>query len=171
MTLSNLPLVTPLPRRDSAGDATPPDQTRMAELRSELASLTATIAGMTAKSAAQAEQFAASGAASLRSNIEARPWSSLGVAATAGALFAVAIVPKNSRGFHYAEAASYNAGDITAAIRRAIARGVDDQPITSRFEKLVESISSIDATALTSSPAYDTAKTWLQALVSGMRKA
>jgi ElaB/YqjD/DUF883 family membrane-anchored ribosome-binding protein len=172
MTVSNSPLVTPLPRKDNGnGTGTaPPDDDRLAHLRAELAVLTQSIADMTAKRAAQIEELATSGAASLRSTIEARPWTALAVAATAGALLAVAVTPKSSRGLRASGIMSYAPDDISASVRRAIAHGVDTQPITSRFERLVDSISSIDASALTSSPAYDTAKTWLQSFVSGLRK-
>jgi ElaB/YqjD/DUF883 family membrane-anchored ribosome-binding protein len=170
MTLSNSPLVTPLPRRDNGSDAGSGDQDRLAELRSELATLQQTIAGMTGNAAAEVERLGTQSAQLLRSNIEAQPWMSIGAAAAAGALLAVAIIPKKSRGFRYNDAATYTAHDMADAVRRVAARGIDTQPITSRFERLVDSISSIDTTALTSSPAYDTAKTWLQSLVSGVRK-
>lgn len=169
MTVSNSPLVTPLPRKENGTGTAPPDDDRMSQLRAELAVLTQTISDMTAKRAAQIEDLATSGTATLRSNIEARPWMALAVAATAGALLAVAIIPKSSRGRGASGILSYSPDDITASVRRAIAHGVDTQPITSRFERLVDSISSIDASALTSSPAYDTAKTWLQSFVGGLR--
>ncbi len=169
MTLSNSPLVTPLPRRDNGSDAGSADQDRLAELRSELATLQQTIAGMTSNAAAELERLGTQSTRSLRSSIEAQPWMSIGVAAAAGALLALAIVPRRSRGFNYADAASYNARDMADAVRRA-ARSIDTQPITSRFERLVDSISSIDTAALTSSPAYDAAKNWLQNLVSAARK-
>ena len=170
MTSTNLPLVTPLPRGNGIHEGKPIDQSRISELREELSVLTDTIASLTAKRFAQAEKLASDGTAALRSNIETRPWASMGIAAAAGALLAVATIPKSSRGFRYNDAASYNADDIAASVRRAAAR-VDTQPITSRLERLVDSISSIDPSALTSSPAYDTAKSWVQTIANGLRKS
>jgi hypothetical protein len=170
MTSTNLPLVTPLPRGNGIHDAKPIDQSRISELRGELSLLTDIIADMTANRLAQAEKVAADGTAALRSHIENRPWAAIGIAAAAGALLAVVTIPKSSRGFRYNDASSYNADDIAASVRRAAAR-VDTQPITSRLERLVDSIGSIDPSVLTSSPAYDTAKTWLNAIASGLRKS
>ncbi len=169
MTSTNSPLVTPLPRGNGINDTKSIDHTRIAELREELSDLTDTIANLTAKRLAQVEKLASDGTATLRSSIETQPWASMGIAAAAGALLAVAIVPKSSRGFRYNNAASYNIDDIVASARRAAAR-VDTQPITSRLERLVDSISSIDPAAVTSSPAYDAVKTWLGTIATGLRK-
>ncbi len=171
MNLSNLPLVTPLPRGSNASDTTPIDAARVAELRDELSSLAQTIAGMTAARVADVERLAAGGAENLRSNIEARPWASLGMAAAAGALLAVAIMPKRTGQFRYNDATTYNAENITAAVRRAVAHGVDTQPITSRLERVVEAISKIDASAVTASPAYDTIKSWLHTFTNSLGKS
>jgi hypothetical protein len=38
------------------------------------------------------------------------------------------------------------------------------------LERLVDSISNIDPSVLTSSPAYDTAKSWLHTIATGLRK-
>jgi ElaB/YqjD/DUF883 family membrane-anchored ribosome-binding protein len=170
MTLSNLPLVTPLSRGNGVDDAKSNNHSRISELRVEFADLAQSVSDIAALRVAQAEQLAVEGTATLRSNIEARPFAAVGIAAAAGALLAVAVVPRKSRGFRYNDSASYNANDIEATVRRAISRGVDTQPITTRLERLVDSISSIDPSALTSSPAYDTAKTWLQAAVNSLRK-
>ena len=169
MTSTNLPLVTPLPRGNGIHEGKPIDQTRISELREELSALTDTIADMTAKRLAQVEKLASDSTATLRSSIETQPWVSVGIAAAAGALLAVIIVPKSPRAFRYNDIATYNADDIAASVRRAAAR-VDTQPITSRLERLVDSISSIDPSVLTSSPAYDTAKTWLNTIANGLRK-
>ena len=169
MTLSNLPLVTPVSRGNGADDAKAIDHSRISELRDAFAILAQSVSDMTALRVAQAERLAADGTASLRSNIEARPFAALGLAAAAGALLAVAVVPKKSRAFRYNDSSTYNADDIAASVRRAAAR-VDTQPIMSRLERMIDSISSIDPSILTSSPAYDTAKTWLHTLATGLRK-
>jgi hypothetical protein len=169
MTSTNLPLVTPLPRGNGIHDGKPIDHSRITELREELSVLTETIASLTAKRVAQVEKMASEGTATLRSSIETRPWTAMGISVAAGALLAVITIPKSSRGFRYNEAASYNADDIAASVRRAASR-VDTQPITSRLERLVDSISNIDPSVLTSSPAYDTAKSWLHTIATGLRK-
>lgn len=169
MTSTNSPLVTPLPRGNGTNDPKAIDHTRIAELRDELSELTDLISSLTAKRLAQVEKLASDGTAALRSNIETQPWASMAIAAAAGALLAVAIVPKSSRGFRYYNAATYNVDDIVASARRAAAR-VDTQPMTSRLERLVDSISSIDPAVVTSSPAYDTVKTWLGTIANGFRR-
>lgn len=170
MNFSNLPLVTPLPRGSGTIDTARNDHSRISELRDELTSLAQTIADLSENRVAEIERLSARGAENLRANIVARPWASLGVAAAAGAILAVAILPKRTGNFRYNDAATYNTDNITAAVRRAVARGVDSQPITSRLDKLIESISSIDASAITASPAYDTVKAWLQTFMNSQRK-
>ena len=171
MTLSNSPFITPLPRRENSAEAVSPEQDRVSELRGELEGLTRTISDLTALSAARIERLSATSVAGLRGTIESQPWMSLGTAAALGAVLAIAIVPKRAQGFRGGSFSSYDPYAIAASMRKAVARGIDTQPLTSRFERLVDSISSIDPSAVTSSPAYDTAKTWLQAFVSGARKA
>jgi ElaB/YqjD/DUF883 family membrane-anchored ribosome-binding protein len=170
MMSNNLPLVTPVPRNGNGMDNLKhTDVTRLSELRDELSLLSETIAGVAANRLAEVEQLASEGTANLRSSIETRPWAAMAIAGTVGALLAVMIIPKSSRGFRYNDTASYNVDDIAASVRRAAAR-VDTQPITSRLERLVDSISSIDPSALTSSPAYDTVKTWVGTIANGLRK-
>lgn len=171
MNISNSPLVTPLPRGSSASGTMLIDDSRLLELRHELSSLTQTVAGITATRVAEVGRLATSGAEKIRSNIEERPWTSLSVAAAAGALLAVAILPKRTGRFRYNDATTYNAENISAAVRRAVAHGVDPQPITSRLERVVEAISRIDASALTTSPAYDTIKSWLHSFTNSLGKS
>lgn len=162
MTGSNSPLVTPLhPRDDAKGD-----QNKIAELRAELATLKQSVSDIGSKATAEINK----GADSLRSSIESQPMLAIGVAAAAGALLALAVMPRPSRGFRYNDPSTYSAHEITAAARRA-ARSIDTEPITSRFERLVDAISSIDPAAVTSSQAYGTAKGWVETLVSGVKKA
>jgi hypothetical protein len=169
MTSTNLPLVTPLPRGNGSHDGKPIDLSRISELREELSVLTETIASLTAKRVAQVEKLASEGTATVRSSIETRPWTAMGIAVAAGALLAVITIPKSSGGFRYNDAASYSADDIAASVRRAASR-VNTQPLASRLERLVDSISNIDPSALTSSPAYETVKTWLGTMANGLRK-
>ena len=78
MNISNSPLVTPLPRGSSASGTMLIDDSRLSELRHELSSLTQTVAGITATRVAEVGRLATSGAEKIRSNIEERPWTSLG---------------------------------------------------------------------------------------------
>ncbi|MEQ1577976.1 MAG: hypothetical protein ABL894_10010 [Hyphomicrobium sp.] len=170
MSSTNSPLITPLRVRDSSADAMAIDHRRMAELRKEMEGLTRSISEVTSKRVTQIEQLSSAGVASLHGTIATQPWAALGVAVVAGALLAAAIVPRRSREFRYNDPAAYNSGDIAATVRKAVSRSVDTQPFTSRFERMVDSISNLDASAVTSSPAFGTAKTWMQALISGFRK-
>ena len=169
MTSTNIPLVTPLPRGNGIHEGKSVDESRISELRDELSLLSGTIASITAERLATMEKMAADGTSNLRSSIVAQPWAAIGIAAAAGALLALVTIPKSSRGFKYHDVATYNTDDMLASARRAAAR-VDTQPITSRLERLVDSISNIDPSVVTTSPAYDTVKTWLSAIANGLRK-
>ncbi len=171
MTSSSSNLVTPLPRRDQST----PSSGHMAEdalssLRLELQKLSETVSDMTSQAAARVEKAATDGTNVVRANIVDRPWTSMGVAALAGALIAVAIIPKRTRGFRYNERASYNMDDIGASVRSAASRNGITQSLLSRLERVVDSIGSIDPAVVTASPAYDTAKTWMQSLYNSVRK-
>lgn len=171
MILSNSPLVTPLPNGSSASDTMLADASRLSELRIELTSLAKTVASVTAARIEDAERLATSGADTIRSNIELRPWTSLGVAAATGALLALVILPKKTGRFRFDDATAYNAGSATYAAHRAVTHGVGSQPIASRFERIVNAISRIDASAVTTSPAYDTIKSWLHTFTSSLGKS
>jgi hypothetical protein len=94
----------------------------------------------------------------------------IGVAMAVGAVIAIAIAPSTRRGFRYSDRSTYNTDDVGATIRRAVERRVDTQPIVSRLERMMESISNIDPAALTASPAYDSAKSWVQTIINSVRK-
>ena len=156
-------MVTPLHPRD---ELVKPDDKKVAELRAELTDLSNYVASMSAKASAQLEK----GTGAVRSSIESQPVLAMGVAVAAGALLALAVMPKPQRSFRYDDPSTYSAASAYEAAKRA-ARNIDTVPMTSRFERVVDAISSIDPTALTSSPAYGTAKTWVESLVSGVKKA
>jgi ElaB/YqjD/DUF883 family membrane-anchored ribosome-binding protein len=174
---SNSPNITQVSFRTPGADDTnsidtpePASDERLSMLRSEIESLTQTISDLTARGTAAVENAASDGATSLRETIEHRPWMALGVSAAVGAVIAIAVVPKTRRGVRFGDASSYNTDDIAATVRRAVERRVDTQPLVSRFERMMDSISSIDPATLTASPAYETAKSWLQTLLANARK-
>lgn len=167
MTYTNSPLVTPIQRRDNGSDAVSADD-RLQELREEFNNVLKVVSDMAENAQKQASELAAAGTQSLRSSIEAQPFLALGVAAAGGALLALAVLPSRQR-FRYDDPSTYNRRDIAQALRNSTAN-IDTRPLTSRFERLVDSISSIDPSALTSSPAYDTAKSWIQTAVDSARK-
>jgi ElaB/YqjD/DUF883 family membrane-anchored ribosome-binding protein len=174
---SNSPNITQVSFRTSGADDTHSIEApefagdeRLAALRSELESLTQTIADLTVRGTAAVENAASDGAASLRETIEQRPWMALGVAVAIGAVIAVAVVPKSRRGVRFGDTSTYNTDDIAATVRRAVERRVDTQPLISRLERMMESISSIDPATLTASPAYETAKSWMQTMLANARK-
>ncbi len=174
MISNNSPNITPVSFRTTADEATPQAPShdeRLSGLRSELDSLVETIAGLSSQGAAAVGAAAKDGVTTLRSTIEERPWMAIGVAVVAGAVLASAIVPRSRRGFQFSDRSTYTTDDITATLRRAAENRINPQPLISRFERLMDSISSIDPSAVTSSPAYDTAKTWLQSLAGSVRKS
>lgn len=167
MTYSNSPLVTPITRRDNDTAGSGTDE-KLSELRAEFAKLSQLVSDMAESAQKQVSELGTAGVQTLRSNIEAQPFLAMGVAAAGGALLALAVLPRGSK-FRYDDMSTYNRRDIAEAVRNS-ARNIDTRPLTSRFERLVDSISSIDPSAITSSPAYDTAKTWLQTAVESAKK-
>ncbi len=171
MTSFPSPLVTPLPRRGTSGpNGTDADADTLSALRQELQNLTTTVADLTSKGAARAGELATAGTQRVRQDIEANPWTSIAIAAAAGAIIAFAVIPKRPRGFRYNDRASYTMDDIGASLRQAAPRAGITQSLVARLERVVDSISTIDPAAVTASPAYETAKTWIQTLLNGVRK-
>lgn len=169
---SNSPLVTPLPTR-AGGDSTQSnDQSRLDELRAELAALSVQVKDMTAKGAQRLEEMAEDGTQAVRTSISDNPWLAMGVAAAAGAVLALAIIPKRQRGFRASEFSSYSPRNIASAMRGAVESRIDTQPITSRFERLMDQVNNLNlnSSSITSSPAYEQAKSVLQGVMKGFGK-
>ena len=61
---------------------------------------------------------------------------------------------------------------ITNAMREAVESRIDTQPITSRFERLMDQVNNLNlnSASITSSPAYEQAKNVLQGLMKGLGK-
>lgn len=167
MTYSNAPLITPIARHDNGPDAGGVDD-KLGELRAEYGKLSALVSEMAGSAQKQVSEFGTAGVNTLRANIEAQPVLAICIAAAGGALLALAVLPRKS-GFRYDDLSTYNRRDLADAVRNS-ARSVDTRPLTSRFERLVDSITSIDPSVITSSPAYDTAKSWLQTAVDSAKK-
>jgi ElaB/YqjD/DUF883 family membrane-anchored ribosome-binding protein len=162
MNLSNAPSVSQLPQRENnAGD-----QQRISDLRRELETLAQSVADVAAKRLSDIENAASQGVSLVRTEIQHRPWTSMAVASAAGGLLALAILPSSSKRHvrssfdprHYAESA-----------RRAISN-IDTQPISSRFERMMDSVSNLDPTVITNSPAYDVVKNLVQSISNGITK-
>ena len=169
---SNSPLVTPLPTSPGGDNAQPNDQSRMEELRRELAALSAQVKEMTSKGAQRLEGLAEDGTQAVRTSISDNPWLAMGIAVTAGAILALAIIPKRQPGFRTSEFSSYSPRNIASAMRNAVESRIDTQPITSRFERLMDQVNNlnINSDSITSSPAYEQAKSVLQGIIKGFGK-
>lgn len=169
---SNSPLVTPLPTRLGGDNAQNHDQSRFEELRGELAALTRQVKEMTAQGAERLEGMAEDGTQAVRTSISDNPWLAMGVAAAAGAVLALAIIPKRQRGFRASEFSSYSPRNIANAMRDAVESRIDTQPMTSRFERLMDQVNNLNlnSASITSSPAYEQAKSVLQGVMKGFGK-
>ena len=169
---SNSPLVTPLPT-SQGGDSTQSDNHgRLAELRAELATLTHQVKEMSAQAAQRLEGMAEDGTKVLRTSISENPWLAIGAAAAAGAILALAIIPERQRGFRASQLTSYTPRNVAHAMREAVESRVDTQPITSRFERLMDQVNSLNlnSSSITSSPVYEQAKNVLQGVMKGLGK-
>lgn len=169
---SNSPLVTPLPTRQGGDTTQSNDHSRLEELRVELSTLTSQVKEMTAQGARRLEGMAEDGTQVVRTSISDNPWLAMGVAAAAGAILALAIIPKRDRGFRASEYSSYSPRNIASAMRQAVESRVDTQPITSRFERLMEQVSNLNLNSgsITSSPAYEQVKSVFQGVLKGFGK-
>ena len=169
---SNSPLVTPLPTRQGGDSMHSDDQGRLAELRTELAALTRQVKEMTAQGAQRLEGMAEDGTKVVRTSISENPWLAMGVAVAAGAILALAVIPQRERGFRVAKFSSYTPRNVANAMREAVESRIDTQPITSRFERLMDQVNNLNlnSASITSSPAYEQAKNVLQGLMKGLGK-
>ncbi len=145
---------------------------QLAALRTELASIATEFGQVVEARSGQAKKFvveeASAGLNATRSVIRAQPMASLGVAIVVGAALAVLIVPKGySR--RSARPRDWSLDATRAEFNGAIDRARNAMPhvntgsLMSSFERMVESLSSIDAKSALM-PTWEKIAPWLQSL-------
>ena len=148
-----------------------------AELRRELAMITSNVGIIIETRAAQAKQLATDAAeASLettRDTIRDYPVTSIAVATLLGAAIAIALSPPRRpslaarMGNYVPDVTRADLNDMARQLQRSASHAVRGSSLSSAFERVVDSVSSIDPkSSLT--PALEKAGAWLGSLRSSM---
>jgi ElaB/YqjD/DUF883 family membrane-anchored ribosome-binding protein len=132
----------------------------LAELRQEFEDV---MAQWTAAVAARAAQTADA----VGSAVSRRPWTSIALAAAAGAAVALLVVPRRQPST--IDSTTAHLEQLARRTRGTISSYVETEPLVSRFSKALESISNLDASSL---PAFPTSvATWLKSFLPGINKS
>ena len=145
---------------------------QLAALRAELALIATEFGQVVEARSAQARDFAVdeatAGLSATRSTIRSQPLASLAVAAIAGAALAVLVIPKgysrnSARGHDWSlDATRAELNSALDRVRNAMPHA-NTSSLMSSFERMIESLSSIDAKS-TLMPAWEKLGPWLQSL-------
>jgi ElaB/YqjD/DUF883 family membrane-anchored ribosome-binding protein len=153
-----------------------------AELRRELAAIAGDVKSIVETRAAQVQQLATdtaeAGLDATRETIRDYPVTSIAVAAILGAALAIALTPAPRRpslaarignfGSHYVpDVTRADLNDMARHLQRSASQAVQGSPLAAAFERVVDSVSSIDPkSSLT--PALEKAGAWLSSLRASM---
>jgi hypothetical protein len=124
----------------------------LAELRKSVSAIGEELSTVIERRGRALKESTEAGANSLRRSIRRQPVAAIGIATLAGALFALALVPRISRdripsrwaGWvpQVSGADLYNAAD---SLQRSLARATSTAPLTSSLERLVDALTRIDS--------------------------
>ena len=141
----------------------------LAELRHSVNEIAKELSVVAERRTRAARDAAQAGTAALRRTIRHQPVLAMGIAAIAGAVLAVAVVPrfgrKRSEGWAaWAPSIPVTRSelyDVADGIRRSVSHAASAVPLTSSFERLVEAITKAEPSASLNS-AIEKAGTWFQ---------
>jgi ElaB/YqjD/DUF883 family membrane-anchored ribosome-binding protein len=145
-----------------------------ADLRRELAMIASDVGAIIETRAAQAKQLATDAAEasleSTRETIREYPVSSIAVATVLGAVIAIALTSPPRRpslaariGHYVPEVTRADLNDMARQLQRSASHAVHGSSLSSAFERVVDSVSSIDPkSSLT--PALEKAGAWLSSM-------
>jgi len=160
---------------DKSGEAT-----ALAELRESVNEIAGELSKVAERRTRAARETAEAGADALRGTIRRQPTISVAVAALAGAVLAVAVVPRWST--RSARDAGWRAWapsvpvtrselhDVAEGIQRSLARATNAMPLTSSFERLLEAVTKIEPSASFNST-LEKAASWFQRMQSRAAQA
>jgi ElaB/YqjD/DUF883 family membrane-anchored ribosome-binding protein len=157
------PLVHELPKT-SNNDT---DASALAEMRERLNEITSDLTKVAERRTRAARESVEAGADNMRATIRRQPVVSVGVAALAGALIAVLVVPRasptrqTSRWSDWSPVSRADLHEFADTVQRTMTRSMNAVPVTSSLERLVEAVSKVDNSAGISS-AMEKIGTWLQ---------
>lgn len=149
-----------------------PDASTIAELRKSVSAIGDELSAVVDRRSRALKEGTQAGANSLRRTIRRQPVVAIGVATLAGALLALLVVPRGSRGRaasrwdgwvpHVSRAELYEVAD---SLQRSVARAANAAPFASSFERLVDSLTKIEPKE-SLSETIQKAGSWLQRMRS-----
>jgi hypothetical protein len=168
-------MVSPVKEFSSAArSAQETAETTLAEMRDSVAALAKEVADIAERRTRAARQTAVdtaeAGASELRRTIRRQPVVAMAVAAAAGAVLALAVVPRFSRSVSTSRWDSWTPNitrsdlyDFADNIQRSVSRAAQSAsaPITPAFERLVEAITRTDPSA-SMNTIVEKASSWFQ---------
>jgi ElaB/YqjD/DUF883 family membrane-anchored ribosome-binding protein len=138
---------------DDRGSASGRDLT-LAELRKSVNAIAKELAEIAEERGRAVRDTAEAGTAALRSNIRRQPVLALGVAALAGALLAVLLVPRSTPARSASRWAAWappvtraDLYEVTDSIQRSMARAAGAVPLTATLERLAQAVAKVDPNA------------------------
>jgi hypothetical protein len=146
------------------------EDSMLAELRQSVNEIAKELSVVAERRTRAARQAAEAGTSALRGSIRRQPVLAMGIAAVAGAILALAVVPRFGRGQRSEGWAAWTPSmpvtrselyDVADSIKRSLAHATSAVPLTSSFERLVEAFSKAEPSASLNS-AIEKAGTWFQ---------
>jgi hypothetical protein len=145
----------------------------LAELRNSVTEIAKDISRVAEARARAAQDVAEKGTATLRRGIRQQPVLALGIAALAGAVLAVAVVPRGSRSRasrwdswvpnmpHMPSVTRADLYEFADNLQRSVARTASNVPLTSTLERLADAVTRMDQGAGVST-ALEKVGSWMQ---------
>jgi ElaB/YqjD/DUF883 family membrane-anchored ribosome-binding protein len=142
----------------------------LVELRNDLATLVAEVKQVVETRSARAQEAAHVGLDATRDTIRSNPVASLAIATVIGAAAAMLLVPAKPTTRRLSQLREWTPAitpadlhDIVRNLQQAASRSTSGTPLMSVFERVVDSVSSIDPKA-SLAPALEKAGAWLNSL-------
>jgi ElaB/YqjD/DUF883 family membrane-anchored ribosome-binding protein len=139
----------------------------LAEMRERLGEITSDLSKVAERRTRAARRSVEAGADTMRTTIRRQPVISVGIAALAGALLAVLVVPRagparsTSRWSDWAPVSRADLREFADTVQRTMARSMSAVPVSSSLERLVDAVSRVDNSAGLSST-IEKIGAWLQ---------
>jgi len=146
------------------------DETTLAELRKSVTEIANEVAKIAEKRGQAVKDAAQAGTSELRRSIRRQPVLAMGIAAAAGALVAITVVPRASRARSASRWDSWvpqvsraDLYDVADSVQRSVSRAMNAVPGTSSLERLVEALSKSESRE-TLNEVVQKAGSWFQRL-------
>lgn len=144
------------------------DETTLVELRKSVTEIANEVSKIAEKRGQAVKEAAQAGTLELRRSIRHQPVLAMGLAAAAGAILAIAVVPRANRERNASRwdgwvpsVSRADIYDVADSLQRSVSRAVNGVPVTSSLERLVEAVAKVDGNAGVTS-ALEKIGAWLQ---------